>query len=90
MPATTTVAFSRALASEAVRWRRSAATQLPLLAAALGLLQLGPVLATAPSPSWTPVLAHQNPWAVFAGPLAVVLLVGTVSRADRAADAEGR
>jgi len=39
---------------------------------------------------WTAVLAHQDPWAVFAGPLAVVLLVGTVSHADRAAGAEGR
>lgn len=80
-----TVALSRSLASEVVRWRGSTAARLPLLAAGSGLVQLGLVLLSTAGPTWTAVFAHESLWVVLTGPLTIALLVGSTSRADRRA-----
>lgn len=78
-----TTRLQAALRSELHRWRRSAAGRLPLLGVAFGGLVSALFLASGFHRTWPRVLAFENLWAVFLGPLGAALLVATVCHADR-------
>lgn len=79
----------RVLAAEPARWPRSTVARLPLAGGAFGLVNAALFSLTATRPSAAGVLAYQNLWVVFVGPMLVALLVATLVHLDRRSMAGG-
>ncbi|MDA3650137.1 hypothetical protein LZ318_01695 [Saccharopolyspora indica] len=83
------IGLPQTLRAEFATWRRSPVARLPLAGLAFGLVNTVVLFGIGSGASWRGVFAHQNLWAVFAGPMLTALLVATSARIDRAARGGG-